>query len=123
VPDFATWLSGGSYIDAGSRAVAAWNRIQDRATDITLIRNGVKLAQQTVRVEVGAAGGEIRQDNSQLGTIGTQSVTVFGIQGHPTKPDTDIQRKDRFVLNGKEYDITGITLFPGEIQAFGEVRA
>lgn len=108
-------------IDSASRAVDAWRRILDRPVAVTLKRGQTNLAAQTIRVEVMPAGGQAKGDPS--GNIGFQGLVVYGIQDHPTEPDTDIRRGDRFLWDGKMYEITGLIKKNGEIQAFGEVRS
>lgn len=123
--DYNSWLSSGAhYIDAETRAASAWNRIQDKPTSIVIRRAKVSaLAAQTVRIEVAPSASEAAFENAQMGATGQQSVTVFGVIGHPTVADTDIKRDDRFTYANKEYTIVGIATYPGEIQGFGQVTA
>ncbi len=117
MPDIGAYLTQHRWqsIDAGARAVRAWQRIQDRPTSITVFRLDTA---QTVRIEY-------RQPTEQQVSIGAaarQVVTVFGVVGHPdeTIADTDVQRGDRFVLGESEYEIVEVVYYPGELQATGE---
>lgn len=124
MPDFVSWMSGENFIDAPSRAVEIWNEIQDRPTSVVLIRAGVNQPAQTMRVEAGPspaqrpAGG-----NPQLSTQGVLTMTVFGVRNHPTIPDTDIRRNDRFVVGGTEYRVMNVVLYTGGVQAAGEAAS
>jgi hypothetical protein len=102
-------------IDAGARAVRAWQRIQDRPTSITVFRLDTA---QTVRIE----HRQPAEQQANVGVVSRQIVTVFGVVGHPdeTIVDTDLQRGDRFVLGESEYEIVEVAYYPGELQATGE---
>lgn len=99
------------------RAVRAWNRINDKPTSIVVKRNGTIMAAQTVRLEY-AQGGLMESTN--IGSVGSQSVTVYGILSHPVAANTDIKIGDRFVYGGKEYEIKSTIITIGEIQGQAE---
>lgn len=112
-------------IDAGLRAVRAWNRIQRWPTTVTLIRGSVVLDEQVVRFEISNSNALFSRGlQTPLGSFSLDAFTLYGVTGHPNPnvPDTDIKRGDRFVLDNKEYTIEAIIYPPGEIQAFGPVR-
>lgn len=121
MPDFQAWKRGGKAISGSPRAVDAWRRIQDKPTQIIIVRDlGGALAEQTVRVEWS---GEVRDVMGQVGTVGERQITVFGVQGHPTVPDTDIRRGDQFALDGVQYKVVDVLVTLGEIQARVEARS
>ena len=104
--------------DTGARrAVDAWERIQDNASSITVLRGSTNLSAQTVRVELVREG----QDRTGAsGQAGVWRVVVFGVRDHPTQTDTDIQKGDRFVYGGSEYRVIAVSVLPGEVQATAE---
>lgn len=112
--DFDTWLGRDEAITAERRAIAAWSRIQDKPTSITIKRLGTA---QTVRIEYSETGN---QANSPAGQGAVRGVVVFGIRDHPTLDDTNIRANDRFVLNGVEYTVLDVVRTIGEVQARAE---
>jgi len=106
---------------AAQRAKDAWRRISDKPSTIMILRNDTPpyLAEQTVRVEYSIAQREVSGAGA---TTTVRGVTVFGVQGHPTITDLDIERGDKFALEGERYQVISVdhTLI-GEIQARCEV--
>jgi len=119
--DFNAWLAqGNEAISATNRAVDAWNRIQRNPTSITLVRGAVEQSAQTVRIEFdNAVDSEYRGDGG--GISSGRDAVIFGVKNHPTVDDTDIQRGDRFAINGQQYRVIQTILVPGEVQATCEV--
>ncbi len=118
MPDLATWRK-----DPAAIAVATWRRIQDHPTAITIRRAGAALDPQTVRIEFSDSAREDLDVRRGLNiTPGVQRAVVFGVMGHPTVTDTDIQRADRFVIGVTEYEVIGVIAAAGEVQAVGEAR-
>ena len=117
MPDFNAYLTDTAAIPTAGRAVAAWNRIQDKPTSVTLKRLGTA---QTVRIEYNNTVGERR---SAAGEASVRGLTVFGVKDHPDAAvvDTDVRRGDRFVLDNAEYQVIGVIETIGEIQANCEV--
>lgn len=117
--DINAWLSqGNEAISVTSRAVDAWNRIQRNPTSVTIVRGQTTLSAQTVRVELDNATSsraEIRGDGG--GNSAQRACVVFGVKDHPTATDTNIQRGDRFALNGQQYRVSQVLSAPGEVQA------
>lgn len=103
--------------EAASRAAAAWERIQDHAQQIIILRGEMDLPSQTVRIEVLQQPQEPR---GGAGTASTQAVVVCGVAEHPRIADLDIRRGDRFVLDGAEYRVVDVNRYPGEVQAVAE---
>lgn len=120
--NFGAWLTGRDAVDTSARAAAAWSRIQDRPSAITLVRDGAALAGQTVRIEPYRQRG-LQEVTGASGASARQSVTVFGVRDHETEADTDIVRDDRFAFQGKFYRVVHVNLFPGEIQALAEAQS
>lgn len=117
-------------ISAASRANSTWNNIIQRdPKSIVFTRQDddggapVDLAAQTVRVE---HDNNTRFVQTGISTTSTQGVKVYGIRGHATLPDTDIQVGDRFFLGvsdsgpQSEYVVRQLLLPPGQIQALAE---
>jgi len=120
-----SWLGGGTPAvpSAEDRATQAWRRISDCPTSITIRRGSgaskQTLAAQTVRVEWDNTA--IERDG-QITAAGTQHCVVFGVRDHATVTDTNIQRADRFGLDGDEYEVITLLTPPGEVQAVCERR-
>jgi hypothetical protein len=119
------WLTGGPSLSADEArwAQLAWRRIHDRPTTITIRRGGAALSAQTVRIEplLGAREDDDRELNAAA-LPGVARAIVFGVRGHPTAADTNIQRGDRFIYSGGEAEVTAVVQLPGEVQALCEVR-
>lgn len=109
--NFDQWLGTSEAISPTARAVAAWSRITDKPTSITLKRLGTA---QTVRVEYSEGGGEAASAAGQ-GTV--RGLVVFGVRDHPVEDDTNIRANDRFVLNNVEFEVKDVVLTLGEKQA------
>lgn len=117
MPDISNWTTTTSR--QSSRAIDAWNRIQEKPSSIIVRRNGVDQAAQTVRVEydstvVKPAGSSIDAAQGRI--------VVFGVRGHPTVADTNIQRADEFWLDDPEashYVVDSVIGQTGEVQAIG----
>lgn len=116
-------LPNGSQIDAESRAIRAWKRIQRDPTEVVILRKGVAQSAQTMRIEISNTGSSLQgnSDAQSSGLTGIQPLVLYGVIGHPSDdvPDTDLKHLDRAVINGKEYVFETIVTPPGEIQAFG----
>lgn len=117
--DFNTWLGTNTNTrpSATERAVAAWDRIQDKPSSITIKRGSTTLPAQTVRIEYNVETSEV------IGATGISSkrrLTVFGIQDHPSEDDTNIQRGDQFAHEGMIFKVIDMIPTLGEIQARAE---
>ena len=120
MPDFERWRASQS---AEARALETWARISDQPTTITIQRAGVSLAAQTVRIEFSDQAREDVGLREGLNVMpGIQRAIVFGVQGHPTVADTDIERGDRFVVGATEFEVIGVIRVPEEVQAVCEAR-
>lgn len=123
MPDLSALLAqrGQRGINAAVRAVRAWQRIQDRATTITVYRGNPAVAQtaQVVRVEFDSTTARVIQ---QTGQAAQQGVILFGVRDHPDSdvPDTDLKKGDRVMLADGNYQVISVIDLPGEIQARAE---
>lgn len=123
MPDLSALLAqrGQRGINAAVRAVRAWQRIQDRATTITVYRGNPAVAQtaQVVRVEFDSTTARVIQ---QAGQAAQQGVILFGVRDHPDSdvPDTDLKKGDRVMLADGNYQVISVIDLPGEIQARAE---
>lgn len=116
------WLSqGGESINAGERAIAAWSRIQRDAVSVVLVRGGVNLTAQTVRVVVDTGRAQVSEDG--MTTAATRTATLFGVRNHPTVANTDVQRGDLLRLSDGLYKVVAVTHRIGEVQATCEAQS
>lgn len=95
----------------------AWTAIQDKPCEIVILRGNENLDAQTVRVEYSSGASKFR---APVTTPGRQGVTVFGIRDHASLEDTDIKSKDRFLFDGKMFEVIQTYNTIGEIQAVCE---
>lgn len=118
--NFDAWLGTNNNVrpSATDRAIAAWDRIQDKPSPITIERGqSTTLAAQTVRIE---ANQETREVAGGAGKSSVRQITLFGIKDHPTQADTNIQRGDRFTYLGSQYRVIDLIHTLGEVQARAE---
>lgn len=117
---FSNWLSSSRVIDPAARAVAAWNRIQQKPSTVTVVRltpiTGARTTHEvTVRLDAS-------NQSDEYNTIGNSGVNImgetmaFGIQNHPTLPDTDLRRDDTFYYRGANYRVINVINTIGELQ-------
>lgn len=119
MPDFDQWLilRGRRSIPTIARAIMAWQRIQDRATTLTVYRDGAALADtQTVRIEFDSTSS----DRHEAGEASVRGIVLFGVKGHPDAADTNLQKGDRFALGSDQYEVKDVIEVPGEVQARAE---
>lgn len=117
MPNIANYLSP----VGESRAADAWTRILAKSTSIEVLRNKTTLAAQMVRIETDTNTTEVRGEGDS--SSARQRVIVFGIRNHPTQPDTDLKRNDRFAVNGVQYKVLHLVFQTGELQAQCEALA
>lgn len=120
MPNFNNWTATDA-IDPVPRAVDAWRRISDKPTSLTLKRSSSTLPAQTVRVEFDNAQNS--ETKGGTGFSSQRAVVVFGVRGHPTVANTDIQRGDLFALNGYKFRVLEVIYQLGEVQATCEAQA
>lgn len=115
MPDIRNIVGGGGDIVESDRAQDAWDRIQDKPSSIVLIRAKAPLAAQTMRIEMSE---ELSEGTGGAGQSAKQRGTLFGIKGHCSLADTDIQRDDRFTSKGIQYRVLSVIYEQiGEVQA------
>ena len=119
--DFGSWLKGNGSIIASQHQIRAQiqqARIEDKATAVSFLRDGVFLPDQMVRVEYDDA---VTDQSSELGTAGLRRVTLFGTKGHPEIDDLDVRAWDTFRMDEIEFTVKHVnrTLI-GQIQAHCE---
>jgi len=126
MPDIDAWAGNefplGSWLDDIHASVDTARILADKAVDIILVRAGVELAAQSVRI--GDLSNRPRSYQTEAGETALADTLVLGYKGHPTVADTDIQRGDRFALGGVGYKI--VAVLPGllnSVQAFATMRA
>lgn len=112
MPNFNNWyMVHETVINEADRAIAAYNRILDKPSTITIDRLGTA---QTVRIEYN------RYILDEMGTASPNTVelrlVLFGIRNHPTEDDNDFQ-SDEFYYNFEKYKIESAWFTIGEIQA------
>lgn len=73
-----------------------------RATNVSGRVTDVLLPAQNVRADAYRHPREYADAN---GEISNSAVVIIGYKGHPTIPDTDIQRGDRFAYLGFNYTV------------------
>lgn len=120
--DFGQWLAGGGGLPNTQwalRAQVQWNRILDKPTDVELKRKDVGfLPPQTVRVEFDDS---MMASDSEIGMGAMRRVMVFGVRGHPTIDDFDVEVTDTFIMDNAEYTVMSINRqMIGQVQAYCE---
>lgn len=119
-----SWLTSNhihlSTPSSNTRASAAWKRIMDKPSVITIRREGTDLGEQTVRIEYfdNANSGVERQGDTRV--MSRATATIFGVVDHSSVSDLDIKRGDRFILYDQEFEVIFIVQTIGEIQAHCE---
>lgn len=105
-----------------ARAAAAWSRIQEKPSSVVIVRGtSTTLAAQTVRLEY--SGNQPAEPSGGAGMSSKQTVILFGIRGHETEADTNVQRGDRFAVSGVQYRVVAMVQTIGEVQATCEAMA
>jgi hypothetical protein len=106
------------------RSASTWSWIQRKPDTVTLVRGAITLDAQTVRLEfTNTTSGT--ENVSESGAASRRTLNIFGIQGHPSEDDTNIQRGDRFsylATNGRlNYEVLSVDKTQlGQIQAVAE---
>lgn len=115
-------------INASRRAERAWKRIQRWPVEVAFTRPRVvqgdgtvtpetTLPAQTVRIESDNRATEI---TGEAGTAPTRKVVVYGLQDHPTQPDTDMDDGYTFSHDNDLYKCIDVLSLPGERQGIFE---
>lgn len=72
---------------------------------INVIRNNVKLPPQVVRVDYDGRRVPVTPQMGTAGSFNYSDIVVLGYHNHPTEPDLDLVRGDRFELRGRRYEV------------------
>lgn len=104
----------------GQRTVSVANLIELDPVLITITRADPtkhELAPQTVRINYDSTG-PFALPMGFAGSVGNVDVVILGYLNHPSIPDTDIQKGDRFSINGKRYEVEHVfSLFDDRVTA------
>lgn len=118
LPNFLKWTG----------QAAAWIETVQRAPDvefmagyrtgamISLTRGATILPAQLVAI--AHARSQQKIITGAAGQVSKNEVTLIGVQNHPTLPDFDVQRGDRFSIGPTRYEVTFVeTGLDGRIEA------
>lgn len=119
--DARAWIGAGTGTAASDRAADAWERILEKPVTVTIKRGAATLDPQTGRWEYSNQQGT-PEAKGGAGVSSTQRGIFFGIRGHVSEPDTDIQRDDRFVVDGLQVRVISVVKTLGEVQANCEIQ-
>jgi hypothetical protein len=120
MPDLAAMLADrGAFAGLATKQMAiraslAWAAILDKPTDVVFVTVlGQTLAPQKVRVE-SANRATVQQSAAGMGPM--RELVIFGVRGHPTVADTDMQEGYTFVQDNDAYTCVDVIVTIGEIQ-------
>lgn len=103
-------------IDDFPRAEGVEFMIGHRGVSLILVRSTGPLAAQTVLLM--PAGRTRLEVEGEAGEMSKASMAVIGVRNHPTLPDLDIRRGDRFAYDGHQYEVTHVdTTMAGKTEA------
>lgn len=115
--NFQQWRQRNSRhpVNAESRAVTTWQRIQRQPVMLELARGDVDVPVQTVRVTIRGNNRTERGDSGAISQV--TGARVVGVQQHPDEPDTDIEKGDIFRHSGLRFQVRLVVRYPGRIEA------
>lgn len=102
-------------------AVDTANRIAERPYTITVQRDlgdgtYVTLEPQAVRIDIIQSIRNSGENRDAMVAISKQYVVGMGYKGHPTIPDTNLQRGDTFYFQSRLYEVQEIIdTLPGRL--------
>ena len=123
---FDTWLGTDNglrtWYGDKSRAASVGNIILDKSASITIERelNGVvsTISAQTVRIDTISNAREAGY-MFDTGLVSSQTLVLLGYKNHATVTDSNILTGDRFVLDGRKYEVTKVeSSFTDRLLAF-----
>lgn len=83
----------------------------------------IQLAPQTVRVEVVQNIRGVSEANGVMVSTTKQYTVIIGYKDHPTIPNTNLLRADRFYYQGRIYDIVEyVDTVPGRLLVSAELK-
>lgn len=111
-------------IDAADRAERIWLKIERKPTSVSFTRpsstmGGVvtpatTLPEQVVRINSDSRASVV---GGTAGLAPKRAVVIYGVVGHPSRPDNDIAEGYTFVLGTDHYRVIDIVEVPGGVQA------
>jgi hypothetical protein len=120
--NFDDWMDEGNSPEGENRyASDQWRLIQINQKSIALKRGSTTLDAQTMSIQPDNEERQIELPNGK--TITVRDVVIFGIVGHPTLDDTDIQKDDQFSYRRRLYKVTDVIENTGSLQAWAEAIA
>lgn len=115
MPDVDSWLGDiqplATWRGQEERAHDTARIIADKSSSITVIRAGVALDAQTVRVDLVNLGNTNRERFGEASSAGAMVAQITGYKGHPTITDTDLQRGDQFKVGDTSLRV--MMVYPG----------
>ncbi len=125
MPDIDAWAGDtfplANWLDDVDPAVDNARIVGDKTTSITPVRGGSEQSAQTVRLEDLRGDSQQRSDGAYTGMF---DMLVVGYEGHPSISDTDLQRGDRFAVDGEMFEVVVVTPALGNtFQAYAEVKS
>lgn len=123
MPDFSAWMGitepDANWLSDDMLASFAARLIARKPSEITVKRRGASDITQTVRVDMMSTGS--RDASGGNANPATVRAVIIGYKDHPTEDDTDLQRADRFLLDGVEYEVIQVLpSTPYQLQAIAE---
>lgn len=111
-------------IRADEAARHLWTVIQRDPTALSVIRDGVSLPPQTVRIASVTRSREPSGDRRDR-IHAVRVVVIVGVVGHPANDvaDLDLRRDDRFALDGGWCTVKDVQAIPGGVQASATLLA
>jgi hypothetical protein len=129
VPSFSGWMRDAGKVNPWKSDIEDDNRvshftervINDKPAIITVYRNSIALAPQTVRIEQTRI-----QPDKDVGPAGREhnnNAVLIGYRGHATIADCDIQSGDLFTHDNIRYEVRLIfPETPGRVEAWLEIQ-
>ena len=126
MPQMSAWLNADDrardwHTTDAPRPASVAELIADKSASITVVRAGVAMSAQTVRIDVfgGSAAERMGMGGNALSNV--QRVLVLGYRNHPTIADTDIQANDHFRYDGRSYRVVKTEgSLPDRVEALAE---
>lgn len=87
------------------RPASVAQMIADKPASITVVRDGVAMSAQTVRIDVFGSSSSERMSMGNNALSNVQRVLVLGYRNHPDIADTNIQANDHFKYDGRIYRV------------------
>lgn len=118
LPNFLKWTGqAAAWIETMQRSAGVEFMAGYRTGSmIALTRSGTVLPPQVV--VMAHARSQQNEIQGDAGRASHNNLTLIGVKDHPTLPDLDVQRGDRFSIGPTHYEITWVdTSLDGRIEA------